>query len=143
MSSCSHCTALYITSIITGFGPHAHSKIAQDRFALLEVTGILLGAGTTILSALLIFYRIYSVSQKNTLSSHRGRYTNILYLLIETSSLYAIGLFLYAIPGVIPLTDANVRWLQGWFCYSDPIFSFTSVRIIAMPQRLWSLTFSF
>lgn len=119
-----------------GFGPKINSRAAHKRFIFLEVPGILVGVATTIISALLIFYRIYSFSRKNVLPSSGTRYTRILYLLTESSALYSIGVLVYAIPGAIPLTDANMRWEQGWSWYSDPIFSFSSVRTTAMLQRI-------
>ena len=122
----SHLIALYISSVIVQL------QINSDIFSWLEFSGILTGVTTTILSALLIFYRIYSVSRKHVLPSSHSRYGRILYLLTESSALYAVGVVLYAIPPEIPLTEANTRWLQRWAWYSDPVFSFASVRNITM-----------
>ena len=120
-----------MSSIIVEFQPISNSQ-GSRRFSSLEVSGTLTGVATTILSALLIFYRIYSVSREHVLPSSRSRYARILYLLTESSALYAVGVVLYAIHMAIPLTEANTRWLQSWAWYSDPVFSFASVRNITM-----------
>ena len=129
-----HTTALYISSVIVQFEPN-YDGYTSHTFSSLAVSGTLTGAATTILSALLIFYRIYSVSLKNVLPSSGCRYTRLLYFLTESSALYAIGVVLYAVNMPIPLTEVNTRWREGWAWYSDPIFSFTSVSTIRIPQR--------
>ena len=135
----SYLTALYITSAVIDFGPFFHTQVAHHKSMSLEFPGLLIGFGNTTISALLIFYRIYSVSRNNSLPSSGRQYTRILYILTESSALYVIGVLLYAIPTAFPITDANVRWQQGWTWYSNPIFSFSSVRTIAQPQRIWLL----
>ncbi|KJA22256.1 hypothetical protein HYPSUDRAFT_87502 [Hypholoma sublateritium FD-334 SS-4] len=118
--------ALYAASVIVIFGPNGPSSASRSMFDTLETAGLLVAVATTILSALLIFYRIHSISQKNVLHGGGGRYTRIVYLLTESSALYVIGLLLYAIPVAVPITDANMLWREGWASYSDPIFIFSS-----------------
>ncbi len=105
----------------------------------LELPGLLIGFVNTVISALLIFYRIYSVYRNNSLLRSGRQYTRILYILTESSALYVIGVLLYAIPTAFPITDGNVRWQQGWTWYSNPIFSFSSVRTITQPEQIWLL----
>ena len=118
--------------MVIGFIQTPLTQATQTKSDALEVAGVLVGVAATILSALLVFYRIYSVSRNNVLSSSAGQYTRILYLLIESSGLYVAGVVLYAILIAIPITDANMVRLEGFSWYSDPIFSFSSVRAIAM-----------
>ena len=139
--SYSHFSVLYVYSVIVLFGPNYNPDIS-DKYSLLQLSGTLSGVATTILSALLIFYRVYSLSRENAFSSSGGQYTRILYLLTESSALYAVGVLLYAISNAIPVTDANVLWLErlGW--YADPIFNFSSVSAITMQQLIRLLIMS-
>ncbi len=132
--STSYSIALYITSAVMGHTSGSHSQKVQHQLDRLEATGAVIGAATTVISVLLIFYCIYTGSRKNALPCKGRRYMNILYLLTKSSALYAIGLVLCAIPVAIPLTESNTRWQQSWTWYSEPIFSFSSVR--ALPPAM-------
>lgn len=134
MWPCSYFTALYIASAIVVFGPNGPLPSYRSMFATLETAGLLVAVATTILSALLIFYRIHSVSRKNDMHGRGAQYTHIVYLLTESSALYVIGLLLYAIPVAVHITDADMLWIEGWASYSNPIFTFSSVCTISMWQ---------
>ncbi len=60
--------------------------------------------GTTLLTTILIVYRIRSVMLLDRLHSKRSPFQNILELIVQSAAPYAVASLVYAIVGAIPIT---------------------------------------
>ena len=105
------------------------------------ITGALFSTvATTLLSTLIITYRIHSVTSKNVVLRGSSRYTHILDLLVQSSALYVFGSLLLAIPLVLPLTTRNEVGVLSAQYYTGSIFPFTAVSDFLMNYLIIGLT---
>lgn len=92
------------------------------------ITGALFSTvATTLVSTILIAYRIHSVTRKNVVLRGGSRYTHILDLLVQSAALYVFGSLLLAIPLVLPVTNASEVGILTAQYYTGSIFPFTAV----------------
>ncbi|KDR68633.1 hypothetical protein GALMADRAFT_1038219 [Galerina marginata CBS 339.88] len=83
---------------------------------------------TTLVTTVLIAYRIYSVAHQNGQDFFKKSFKNILDLLVQSAAAYSILSILYAVCGVTPLKDPNIN-LPKIFpleVYMGLLYSFTA-----------------
>ena len=123
--------------LIANFEPA--DNVAQTIIWL--ITGALFSTvAKTLLSSLIITYRIHSVTSKNVVLRGSSRYTHILDLLVQSSALYVFGSLLLAIPLVLPLTTSNEVGVLSAQYYTGSIFPFTAVSDFLMNYLIIGLT---
>lgn len=100
---------LFLSSIIILFAtkaqPTHHQALMVDR---LESSGYFVSAATSLTATFLIAYRINSLS-KDGLSESRGRFKQIIEMLVQSVIFYSLALVVQAVAVVIPFAIANTR----------------------------------
>lgn len=103
---------------------------AEKRFSVwVEISGLLVAVVTTLITTLLIMYRIHNHSRQNA-ANREPRYTYILKLLVESSALHLIGLLMLAIPASFPVTNTSVLLVENMNSYAGAFFPFAAVRAL-------------
>lgn len=69
---------------------------------ILDGVGLFTTSALTLVTTVLIVYRIHSVSQPDILKSRRTSYKKIIDLLIQSAAAYSLVAFIYAISSIIP-----------------------------------------
>lgn len=82
---------------------------------------------TTLLTTLLIAYRIHSVSKQDVVQRARKPFAHILQLLIQSAAAYSFAALFTAIVQVIPLTPTSQWTVLNVNNYSSFLFAFTAV----------------
>lgn len=85
--------------------------------------------GTTLLTTLLIVYRIRSVMRRDGLHHTRSPFQNVLELIVQSAAPYAVACLLYATVGAVPATVGNEWELFIVQNYAGVVFSIISVRL--------------
>ncbi|KAF8879998.1 hypothetical protein CPB84DRAFT_1851978 [Gymnopilus junonius] len=114
--------ALIIIACVQKLNPDASAARTLNH---LLSAALFMTLASTLLTTLLIAYRIYSVSRQNGLKSRRS-FKNVMELIIQSAAAYALVSLLYAIEIVIPITNTNLVKIFPLESYTDVIFSFTA-----------------
>jgi hypothetical protein len=87
--------------------------------------------GTTVVTTILIAYRIYSVVRQDGVDNSKRRFVHVLEVLIQSSAAYSLASFVNAVSGIIPFNGAvtNSMPLIALQYYMGPIFCFAAVSI--------------
>lgn len=91
--------------------------------------------GSTLLTTLLIVYRIHSVVRKNGMHRAQSPLQNVLELLVQSAAPYAVVCLLYAIEGALPQSLWNGWTVYTMQYYTGAVFSITAVCL--SPPSLW------
>ena len=95
----------------------------------LASAGFFMTLGSTLLTTLLIVYRIHSVVSQNAMHRTHSPFQNILDLVVQSAALYAVVCLLYAIEGALPQSLGNGRTVYSLQYYTGAVFSIVSVRL--------------
>lgn len=102
----------------------------EKRFSVwVEISGLLVAVVTTLITTLLIIYRIHTVSRQSG-ANGEPRYRYILKLLVESSALHLIGLLMLTIPASFPVTGTNILLVENVNSYAGAFFPFAAVRAL-------------
>ncbi len=122
-------TGIYLAAFIVIL--HVKLNPSSKSAAIIDwliTSGLFVTAVTTLVSTLLIGYRIHSGSHTNIASGGGRRYAYILDILVQSAFLHVVGSLAVAIPLVFPLTAQNAVSVINAQSYTISIFPFTSVR---------------
>ncbi|KJA18999.1 hypothetical protein HYPSUDRAFT_1096887 [Hypholoma sublateritium FD-334 SS-4] len=116
---------LYLSAIIIGCINHLNPATATVTATLnhLVSAAIFMTLGTTLLTTLLIVYRIHSTMRQNGLHRSRNPFQHILELLVQSAAPYAVVCLLFAIEGVVPENAVDSWRLYTVQNYTDVVFS--------------------
>ncbi|PPQ73194.1 hypothetical protein CVT26_014799 [Gymnopilus dilepis] len=81
---------------------------------------------TTLITTILISYRIYSMSRSILPKNSRMRFDHIVDILIQSAAVYTLSAIAFAIPAIFPDSDSNLTGLQAARMYRWTIFNFTA-----------------
>ena len=81
---------------------------------------------TTLLTTLLISYRVYTVSRDSLKCGSATRFSQIVELLVQSAALYSVATLAYAIASVIPSRNQSLGPLVG-IQYTSSFYLFSAV----------------
>lgn len=89
--------------------------------------------GATLLTTVLIAYRIYSVTRRDPRKGRTRTYTDVAEALVQSAAAYSLVVLLNALTDVVPQTDTNVFVIFCAVNYAGALFFVTAVRIHLSP----------
>lgn len=108
----------------------AHFNFSPSQTTILY---ILIGASlfvtftTTLMTTVLIAYRIHSISRRHVLKGTRPRLNHIFDILVQSAAAYSVATLPFAIVAVIPFTPNNFTIQAAANAYFGAFYSFTAV----------------
>ena len=127
---CTHFIALYLAVIIIActskVNPSESTQVILDK---LSSAALFMTFGATLLTTVLIAYRISSVTRRDPRKGKIRTYTDIIEALIQSAAAYSLVALLNALTDVVPQTDTNAFVI---FCaenYACALLFVTAVRI--------------
>ena len=115
--------AVIIIACIQHLEPSASAARTLDH---LISAALFMTMASTLVTTLLIAYRIYLVSSQDGVKYSRS-FKNIIELIVQSAAAYAVVSLLYAIEIALPFKN-NLTKIFPLESYTDVIFSFTAVR---------------
>ncbi|KDR81297.1 hypothetical protein GALMADRAFT_136314 [Galerina marginata CBS 339.88] len=106
---------LFLSSVIALLAEHLRPSLKSALVVnKLDGTGYFVSAVASLTPTLLIAFRIYSFSCSSGISS--GRFKHIVEILVESSVVYSMTLFIQALSAVLPfeVTDTRLSALQSF-----------------------------
>jgi hypothetical protein len=104
------------------------SPVLAAAISDLQAAALFISFGTTLVTTVLIAYRIYSVSKQQLPSSRR--FNNIIDIVIQSGTIYAFSQLAYAIAFVVPGSNGFDTRIIAFQNYIIAINVATTVRIL-------------
>jgi hypothetical protein len=95
----------------------------------LQSAALFMSFGTTLVTTLLIAYRIYSASKQQLPSSRR--FNNIIDIVVQSGAIYAFSQLAYAIAGVLPGSIWFNTGIVAFQIYTTVLNTAIAVRILS------------
>lgn len=110
--------------------PMAHFAPTPRQARLLDIlisSALFVTFATTMITTLLIAYRIHSIAKENVPKLSRRRLNHVLEMLVQSSAAYSLAALAYAILIAVPFGSANPLTFNEAEAYLGPFYFFISV----------------